>query len=297
MATNNAVNNAPNANLAQHSVPVVGAAGLLSSIGPLTNGQLAIGSTSNAPVAGNLTSTGGSIAITNGPGTINLETTGGQGITRIVRQVITSSGTYTPTAGMLYADVELIGGGGGGGGVVASTETGVCGGVGGGCGGYTCDIFTAAEIGAGVAVVIGTGGAGGTTSGTNGTTGGTSTIVALSLQATGGVGGLGMASASAGSTIGGMIGGSGSGGQINVGGNPSDTSINYQTGYIYGGMGSNGGTGIYGGGGLGQYYDGAGHNATGYGAGGGGAASSDSLTAFAGGNGFDGVCIIVEYCS
>ncbi len=73
MATNNAVNNAPNANLAQHSVPVVGAAGLLSSIGPLTNGQLCIGSTSNAPVAGNLTSTGGSIAITNGAGTINLE--------------------------------------------------------------------------------------------------------------------------------------------------------------------------------------------------------------------------------
>ncbi len=75
MAINNAVNNAPNANLAQHSVPVVGAAGLLSSIGPLTNGQLCIGSTSNAPVAGNLTSTGGSIAITNGAGTINLETT------------------------------------------------------------------------------------------------------------------------------------------------------------------------------------------------------------------------------
>lgn len=41
-----------------------------------TNGQLLIGSTGASPVWANLTSTGGSVVITNGAGTINLEATG-----------------------------------------------------------------------------------------------------------------------------------------------------------------------------------------------------------------------------
>lgn len=43
----------------------------------LTNGQLAIGSTGMPPVAANLTSTGGTITITNGAGSINLDLSGG----------------------------------------------------------------------------------------------------------------------------------------------------------------------------------------------------------------------------
>jgi len=42
-----------------------------------TNGQLPIGSTGTGPVFANLTSMGGTVTITNGPGSINLESTGG----------------------------------------------------------------------------------------------------------------------------------------------------------------------------------------------------------------------------
>ncbi len=41
---------------------------------------------------------------------------GGGGGVVVKRQVFTSSGTYTPDANMLYADVEIVGGGGGSGG-------------------------------------------------------------------------------------------------------------------------------------------------------------------------------------
>ena len=47
--------------------------GVVAWLAEATNGQIPIGSTGNAPVLGNITSTGGTITITNGPGTINLE--------------------------------------------------------------------------------------------------------------------------------------------------------------------------------------------------------------------------------
>lgn len=49
--------------------------GELGEIGPLTDGQIIIGSTGSAPVSAALTSTSGSVTITNGAGSINLETT------------------------------------------------------------------------------------------------------------------------------------------------------------------------------------------------------------------------------
>lgn len=58
----------------QHAISIYGVSGALAEIGPLTNGQLAIGSTGLAPVAGSLTSTGATITISAGAGTINLET-------------------------------------------------------------------------------------------------------------------------------------------------------------------------------------------------------------------------------
>lgn len=44
----------------------------MAELGPLTDGQLIIGSTGNAPVAGSLTSTDGSVTISTGAGTIDL---------------------------------------------------------------------------------------------------------------------------------------------------------------------------------------------------------------------------------
>jgi len=75
----------------QHAVSVYGASGALNQVGPLTNGQLLIGSTGATPVAASLTSTGGSVTITPGAGTINLEAVGGAGLTWSVVTTATTS--------------------------------------------------------------------------------------------------------------------------------------------------------------------------------------------------------------
>lgn len=74
-------------------------------------------------------------------------------------QTFTSSGTYTPTTGMAYAVVEMVGGGGKGGASYA--------GGGGGAGAYIKALLTAAQIGSSQSVTIGaasSGSGGGTTS-------------------------------------------------------------------------------------------------------------------------------------
>lgn len=80
----------------EHAVPIFGASGAISEVGPLTNGQLVIGSTGAAPVAGAITSTGGTITVSLGAGTINLETDGS-----IAASFPTDAGTATPAAGAL----------------------------------------------------------------------------------------------------------------------------------------------------------------------------------------------------
>lgn len=60
-----------------HTLPVAEGAAPYNFIGPLTNGQLLVGSTGVDPVAAAITSTGGSINVTLGAGTINIETVDG----------------------------------------------------------------------------------------------------------------------------------------------------------------------------------------------------------------------------
>ncbi len=62
-----------------NTIAVYGTSGSLLESSALTNGQLLIGSTGNAPVAANLTSSGGSVTITNTAGGINLEAAGSTG--------------------------------------------------------------------------------------------------------------------------------------------------------------------------------------------------------------------------
>ncbi len=95
--------------------------------------------------------------------------------------------TYTPTTGMLFCIVDLIGGGGGGGGAFPGTTSHVSAGGGGGSGGYVKALLTSAQIGASQAVTIGTGGAAGGTSGLGGS--GVATSLGALLSATGGSGG------------------------------------------------------------------------------------------------------------
>lgn len=109
-----------------------------------------------------------------------------------VVQTFLTSGTYTPTAGVKFAIVEMVGGGGGGGGALAGSAANVGSGSGGGAGGYIKAILTASQIGTSQAVTIGAAGAAGANTGAIAGTGGSTTFGAL-LTASGGLGGDGFA--------------------------------------------------------------------------------------------------------
>ena len=71
------------------------------------------------------------------------------------------SGTYTPTTGMKYCWVRMVGGGGAGGGELPATGKMLASGGGGGSGEYAEGVYTAATIGGSQTVTIGAGGSGG----------------------------------------------------------------------------------------------------------------------------------------
>lgn len=231
--------------------------------------------------------TTGQVLTSQGAGALPIWTTNASspGFTSIVVQTFTSNGTYTPTAGMEYCIVEALGGGGGGAGSTIESNPSD----GGGAGGFCKGVFDAATIGASKAVTIGAGGAGSST--TNGATGGTTTFGVL-LTANGGTGSKFNSSSMA-------TGGTASGGYINVTGQTGTQSLFYKpagvlTSFRQAGNGANT---IYGAGGLGCYIAfGPGNDATGYGAGGGGAKNtSPTVGNLAGGNGASGLVIVTEF--
>lgn len=71
MTSQNSINNKPDTARTEDDVMVFGTSGVLSEI-TLTDGELIIGNTGNAPSASSLTSAGATIAITDGAGTIDL---------------------------------------------------------------------------------------------------------------------------------------------------------------------------------------------------------------------------------
>lgn len=79
----------------QYAVPYFEASGEISEVGPLTNGQLVVGSTGVAPVAASLTG-GTGITITNGAGSITIDVDGD-----VANSFPTDSGTATPSSGAL----------------------------------------------------------------------------------------------------------------------------------------------------------------------------------------------------
>lgn len=220
----------------------------------------------------------------------------GGGITIVSIQTFTSSGTYTPTAGMVYAQVEGVGSGGGGGGAASTTVSQFAQAGGGGSGEYAMGIFSAATIGASQAVTIGAAGAGGVAGNNVGSTGGACSFGAL-LSMNGGIGGSGSAAAASGVSNNGGIGGTGgTGGTVRFPGSfggsgyasPSDqlASGGFGAGGRYsGGVPQNGSSGA------------AGSTSTGFGGGGSGASNKSTNVARAGGNGTPGIIIVTEYIS
>jgi hypothetical protein len=109
MATNNAINsNFPAtpalpvnggtgvSSPAAHSLPVAEGSSNFNFLGPLTNGQVLIGSTGADPVAGSITA-GSGIAVTNGAGSITISATGNAPYTEVTgtSQAMSTNNEYT----------------------------------------------------------------------------------------------------------------------------------------------------------------------------------------------------------
>lgn len=220
---------------------------------------------------------------------------GGIGFAQVNVQVFTSSGTYVPSANMLYCIVELVGGGGAGGGSASGTATGRSGG-GGGSGAYSRKLLSSSSIGSSQTVTIGAGGTG--VSSSSGNNGASSSFGSL-INCAGGSGG------QTGFFGPGGSGGIASGGDVNVNGNAGVTgTIDNGSGGVSAGGGA-GGASYFGGSAPGTVSGGSapgtasnGIAATGYGSGGSGSSGGGnpgSFGAATGGNGASGICIITEF--
>lgn len=209
----------------------------------------------------------------------------------VVRKIFTASGTYTPTAGMVYCDIECVGGGGGGGGTTASSTNMQASAGGGGGGEYALKRATAADIGASKSVTIGAGGAGGAAGLNNGTAGGDTSVGTLCV-AKGGSPGIGN-NANSGS-VGGDGGTGGTGDLLIPGGDGGDGGggqlITVDT------FSGNGGATKLGNGAKARRSTSAdGRNGKSYGSGGAGGMDRNASAGRAGGNGAAGIVIITEY--
>jgi hypothetical protein len=91
------------ATLTDHGVLVGSAALPITQLAVGTNGQVLVGSTGADPVFATITSTGGSIAITGGAGTLNLEAVGGTGAEK-VHTISPSGADYTTIQAALTAN-------------------------------------------------------------------------------------------------------------------------------------------------------------------------------------------------
>jgi hypothetical protein len=210
-------------------------------------------------------------------------------------QTFTSSGTYTPSAGMQYAIIECLGAGGGGGGAQdQGTNIGSSAG-GGGAGGYSKAMVSAAAVGASKTVTIGNAASGGNGSPTSGGNGGATSVGSLCVAngGTGGGGGPGGGGGTGGTAgTGNMVAGTGQGGGAGVNFNNVGAVVGMGLHTSFGGSTSFGGAGA-------EVYCPVsptnGPTATGYGGGGGGACDPGGSGGANGGNGSSGIVIITEY--
>ena len=225
------------------------------------------------------------------------------GMTRLARQVITTSGTYPQTAGTRAVLVRMVGGGGGGGGAATGTG-GACGGGGGG-GEYWEKWIASAVTPGGYVVTIGAAGAGAAAGNNVGGTGGDTSVVVAGATHTAGGGGGGNGEVS--ESIGGGTGGVGGGSLGDVG-----ADVKFSAAGVAGwnsrsaadvGFSGAGGSTPFGAGGAPSggsmattgTSDLAGNAGSGYGSGGSGGFSANSSPAAAGGGGAAGLVIIDEF--
>lgn len=205
--------------------------------------------------------------------------------------VFSTSGTYTPSPGMQFCIVEVLGGGGGAGGSAAGTATTEAFGAGGASGEYASGYFTASTIGSSQTITIGTAGSGGVGSAAG--TGGGNTSFGSLITCFGGTGGAGGTSSTNGLVGGGTGGTGGSGGPIRSKGASGGIAF-WATSFVPLNWCGAGAVSYYNGGTRSNSFTGP-INANGIGDGGGGGVSPLSSPQTTGGNGTVGRVIITEY--
>lgn len=212
-------------------------------------------------------------------------------------QTFTSSGTYTPTAGMKYCTLEIVGGGGGSGGCETTGVGEYAASSSGGAGGYCRKTVSAATIGASQTVTIGAGGTAGAAGSGSGGPGGTTSIGAIILAGGGAGGGAGGPTGTGNFWVGAATpGGTGSGGDINARGQPGLQQFIYVLSALVAGVqGSTGGCSFFGGGAEGVGNMGAAIAGFPYGGGASGGAIGPSTTQIPGAAGSAGLAVITEY--
>lgn len=263
--------------ITQYDILVGGASNAIVSVTPNTSGYI---------LTSNGTSANPSFQVL--PSTL--------AISYVAIQTITANGPYTPTSGMKYCVVEVLGGGGGGGGAASTNASQQSSGSGGGAGEFAKGVFSASTIGVSQNIIIGVGGAG--NSGTAGSNGG-ATSFGVILSAFGGIGGSSQITTTIGNAAGGLGGTGGSGGNLRSAGAAGSygyTTTAANATLLNGGAGANS---QYGAGGLQNLSTTAGgangNSALGYGAGGSGAENWVSQAAHTGGTGTSGIAIVTEY--
>lgn len=217
-------------------------------------------------------------------------------ISTVKVQIFTvGTSTYTPSTGLILANIKLIGGGGGSGGS-ACTAGQIAATGGAGAGGYSESNMTPAQVGATATVVIGAAGAAGASGNHAGGTGGDSTFTPTGsgsvMTANGGNGSAGGAGTAAGANFDGTTGGAASGGNVvNLNGGPGQVGATIAAVATLPGAGGS------------SYFTPPGYAYTGtraaamlYGGGGPGVGNITSADV-AGEAGSSGVCIITEYCN
>ena len=215
-------------------------------------------------------------------------------VKQVVPRVLTGSGTYTPTPGLLYVLVFAIGGGGAGGNASTSPAPNIyAAGGGGGSGAVSIVLLTAAQIGAGQTYSVGVGG-------TAGTSGGNTVLGSGPFLSTA-IGGSGGSSSSGSNGSVPIVTNGGNGapstgvsvGNIVIGGTDGGFGIVYSAGLIIAGAGA---TGPFGGGRRGNANSNSnGSPGVGGGAGGSGAVVISASTSRTGGAGGDGSLYLIEY--
>lgn len=249
------------------------------------------GTAATLALANNSTlATSGANAITltsTGATNVTLPTSGTLATTGVLIgvRVLTTSGTYTPTAGTTSILVYAIGGGGAGGG---SPNTAGASGSGGGAGGMAIKVYS--TVSGSYPYTIGAGGTG--VANAAGGNGGQTTFNVTDVVANGGAGGA-LGIGTTGSPVAGGAGGTATAGDILVQGMPGGNGVRLANTNGFGLAGAGGST-LFGSGGLGRAGGTAGNGnpGTGYGSGGGGAIGNGTDT---GGDGMPGVIIVFEY--